>query len=74
MDVLRTVTNPATQRAAETLERHDVRYVVLYKNMPDRPTADYWRRFVSRPDLYPVVFDNRDVMIVSTRQAVARAN
>ena len=65
MDVLRTVTNPAGEQAARTLREYDVRYVVLYKNMPDRPTADYWRRFEVRPDLYPAVFENRDVLIVS---------
>ena len=66
MDVLRTLTNPTGERAAGTLEKYDVRYVVLYKNMPDRPTADYWRRFEARPDLYPPAFENRDVLIVST--------
>ncbi|CAA9456805.1 MAG: FIG01030056: hypothetical protein [uncultured Rubrobacteraceae bacterium] len=66
MDVLRTVTNPAGERATSTFEKYDVRYVVLYKNMPDRPTADYWRRFEARPDLYPTVFENRDVLIVQT--------
>ncbi len=74
MDVLRTVVAPASERSASAFEKHDVRYVVLYKNMPDRPTADYWRRFVARPDLYPVVFDNRDVVIFSTREIVARTN
>ena len=67
MDVLRTVINPTSERSSQTLEKYDVRYVVLYKNMPDRPTADYWRRFEARPDLYPAVFENRDVLIVSTR-------
>ncbi len=64
MDVLRTLTNPASEQAATALKEHDVRYVVLYKNMPDRPTAEYWRLFVAHPELYPVVFDNRDVLVV----------
>jgi len=68
MDVLRTVINPTSERSSQTLKKYDVRYVVLYKNMPDRPTADYWRRFEARPDLYPAVFENRDVLIVSTRE------
>jgi len=68
MDVLRTVTNSTSERSSQTLKKYDVRYVVLYKNMPDRPTADYWRRFEARPDLYPAVFENRDVLIVSTRE------
>ncbi len=66
MDVLRTVNNPTGERVTSVFEKYDVRYVVLYKNMPDRPTADYWRRFEARPDLYPAVFENRDVIIVST--------
>lgn len=49
------------------LKKHDVRYVVLYKNMPDRATADYWRLFASQPDLYRTVFENRDVLIVTRR-------
>ena len=64
-DVLHTVTNPTSDRAKQALEKHDVRYVVLYKNMPDRPTADYWRRFKARPDLYPTAFENEDVLIVA---------
>ena len=65
MDVLYTVTDPASERAARAIREHDVRYVVLYKNLPDRPTADYWRRFKARPDLYPTAFENRDVLIVA---------
>ena len=65
LDVLRTVTNPTGTQASSALEEYDVRYVVLYKNLPDRPTADYWLRFKANPDLYPPVFENRDVLIVS---------
>jgi hypothetical protein len=65
MDVLRTITNPASERALQTLQEHDVRHVVLYKNMPDRPTADYWRLFEANPDLYPPAFENEDVLIVA---------
>ena len=64
VDVLRTLVNPTGERSSRTLERYDVRYVVLYKDMPDRPTADYWRRFEAHPDLYPAVFENEDVLIV----------
>lgn len=45
-----------------------MRFVVLYKNMPDRPTAYYWRLFGASPDLYPPAFENKDVLIVSTEQ------
>lgn len=67
MDVLRTMTNPTTEQASNAMEKYGIRYVVLYKYMPDRPTADYWRRFEARPDLYPAVFENKDVLIVSAR-------
>jgi hypothetical protein len=40
---------------------------VLYKNMPDRPTQDYWKRFRDRPDLYRFAFENDDVLIVARR-------
>ncbi|QIN81391.1 hypothetical protein GBA63_01185 [Rubrobacter tropicus] len=65
MDVLRTMINPTGEQASNTLKEYDIRYIVLYKNMPDRPTADYWRRFEAHPDLYPAVFENKDVLIVS---------
>jgi hypothetical protein len=54
------------------LEKHEVRYVVLYKEMPDRLTRDYWKAFAARPDLYRTVFENEDVLIV-TRRAPASA-
>ncbi|MDQ3316479.1 MAG: hypothetical protein M3522_03995, partial [Actinomycetota bacterium] len=69
LDVLRTVINPTSEQASGTLKEYDVRYVVLYKNMPDRPTIDYWRRFEANPGLYPPVFENRDVLVVSARRA-----
>ena len=65
MDVLRTMTNPASERASETLKRYDVRHIVLYKNMPDRPTTDYWTLFKAHPELYPAAFENEDVLIVA---------
>jgi hypothetical protein len=51
------------------LTEHDVRYIVLYKNMPDRPTLDYWRLFEARPNFYRVAFENEDVLIVTRRGA-----
>src|SRR5918997_2559214 len=64
-DVLWVVTHPGDQRTANLLDKHDVRYVVLYKDMPDRVTRDYWRLFETRPDFYRVVFENEDVFIVT---------
>ncbi len=65
--VLRTMINPTGEQASGALEEYDVRYVVLYKNMPDRPTLDYWRLFKARPDAYRVAFENDDVLIVARR-------
>ncbi len=69
-DVLWVMDNPEGGRTLHLLQKYDVRYVVLYKNMPDRATLDYWRLFDRRPDLYRTAFENGDVLIV-TRHAAA---
>jgi hypothetical protein len=68
-DVLWVMTHPGDERTDQLLRKHDVRYVVLYKDMPDRPTIDYWREFKAWPNLYRTVFENEDVLIVTRRQA-----
>ena len=68
-DVLFVMNHPADERTGRLLEEHDVRYVVLYKEMPDRQTKDYWRAFEARPGLYPAVFENEEVLIVAGRSA-----
>jgi hypothetical protein len=40
-DVLWVVTHPDSQRTDRIFSAYDVGYIVLYKNMPDRPTKDY---------------------------------
>ncbi len=70
-DVLYVIKHPAGERTPERLKRHDVRYVVLYKDMPDREVVDYWKDFKARPDLYTVVFENEDVLIVEPRGVVS---
>jgi hypothetical protein len=70
-DVLWVMTHPGGERTDQLLRKHDVRYVVLYKNMPDRPTTDYWREFKAWPNLYRTVFENEDVLIVTRRQGPA---
>jgi hypothetical protein len=70
MDVLLVVNDPDGEHVPELLEKHDVRYIVLYKSMPDRPTADYWKLFEARPDLYETAFENEDVLIVAPREAL----
>jgi hypothetical protein len=67
-DVMWVINNPAGERTDGLLEKHDVRYIVLYKNMPDRPTQNYWKAFAARPDLYRTVFQNEDVLIVARRE------
>ena len=66
-DVVWVVTHPEGEKTRQLLQKHDVRYVVLYKNMPDRPTADYWRLFAAQPELYRAAFENEDVLIVTRR-------
>ncbi len=70
-DVLWVVTHPGGERTANLLEKYDVRYVILYKDMPDRFTRDYWRLFETRPDLYRAVFENEDVLIVTRRETAS---
>jgi hypothetical protein len=67
-DVLWVMYHPEGERTEALLEKHDVRYVVLYKDMPDRLTMDYWKGFKARPDLYRTVFENEDVLIVARRE------
>jgi hypothetical protein len=67
-DVLWVITHPKGERTDQILQKHDVRYIVLYKNMPDRPTIDYWKSFKARPNLYRTVFENEDVLITTRRE------
>ena len=67
-DVLWLMTHPDNGRSDRIIRKYDVRYIVLYKNMPDRPTQDYWSSFKSHPDLYKTDFENRDVLIVERRR------
>jgi hypothetical protein len=67
-DVLWVITHPKGERTDQILKKHDVRYIVLYKNMPDRPTIDYWKSFEALPNLYRTVFENGDVFITTRRE------
>ena len=40
-DVLRMMKHPGGERIEQLLKEHDVRYVVLYKDMPHRSAHDY---------------------------------
>ncbi len=67
-DVLWVVRHPDNQRTDRVLSTYDVRYVVLYKSMPNRPTQDYWRLFEDHSDLYRTTFENDAVLIVARRE------
>jgi|SRR5688500_6659896 hypothetical protein len=54
-------------RTDRVLDAYAIRYIVLHKNMPDRPTQNYWKRFRDRPDLYRFTFENDEVLIVARR-------
>ncbi len=67
-DVIHVMYRPADESTQRLLQKHDVRYIVLYKDMPHRPTFDYATSFRARPDLYRTVFENDDVLIVAPRK------
>lgn len=56
--------NPADPHTQDILRDRDIRYVVLYKDMPDRAIKKLWIPFKKHPDLYSVAFENSDVLIV----------
>ncbi len=68
-DVLQVMFRPDAESTQRLLQKHDVRYVVLYKHMPNRTTIDYWKSFKAHPNLYRPVFENKDILIVAPRKA-----
>jgi hypothetical protein len=66
-DALWVAKHPDSRRTDRILRAYNVRHIVLYKNMPDRPTQDYWKLFEDHPELYQTGFENDDVVIVSRR-------
>jgi hypothetical protein len=74
-DVQRVIKHPAGERAGRLLEKHDVRYVVLYKDMPDRAVFPrFWPVFKQHPDLYQIAFENEDVLIVEPLKKARRTS
>ncbi len=55
--------NPTDPHTQDILRDRDIRYVVLYKNMPDRNIKELWTPFKEHPDMYSVAFENSDVLI-----------
>ena len=68
LDTLWVMRHPAGGKTQGLLDKHDVRYVVLYKRMPDRPVTPFWTLFKPRQGLYENVFENGDVLIVRPRR------
>jgi hypothetical protein len=66
-DILWVLYHPEGERTQETLEKHDGRYIVLYKNFPNRGPVEYWKLFDAYPDLYRIAFQNRAVVILEPR-------
>ncbi|MGI8649292.1 MAG: hypothetical protein ACR2KW_02770 [Rubrobacter sp.] len=67
-DVLRVMEEPGSPEAASILEKYDVRYVVIFKSLPDREVRVYWSLFDAYPELYDTVFENPDVVIFAPRE------
>ncbi len=70
-DELWVMYHPEGRQTQQILKKYDIRYIVLYKSMPDRPVVPYWQLFKARPDLYRMAFENSDVLIVAPRKAPA---
>ena len=67
-DVLQVMEEPASERSRRLLDEHEVDYVVLYKDMPNRKVVDYWRSFDGPDNPCKTVFENEDVLIVAPRR------
>jgi len=67
LDTLWVMYHPTGEKTQDLLDKHDVRYIVLYKKMPDRPVTPFWTIFEPRRDLYEKVFENDAVLIVRPR-------
>lgn len=70
-DVLWVMNHPADEHSQRLLKEHDVRYVVLYKDLPTNPPIYYWQPFKAYPELYKVAFENKSVLIVDPQEARA---
>ncbi len=63
--------HPADEHSQRLLKQHDIRYVVLYKDLPTSPPLYHWQTFKSYPEMYKVAFENRAVLILDPQKARA---
>lgn len=71
LDTFRVISQPRTEQTQTLLDKYDVRYVVIYKDMPDgRVEENFWSDFKEIPGLYRVAFENSDVAIFRPTGAV----
>ena len=68
-DVLWVMNHPADEHSQRLLKQHDVRYVVLYKDLPTSPPLYHWQTFKAYPEMYKVAFENRAVLILDPQKA-----
>jgi hypothetical protein len=68
-DVLWVMNHPADEHSQRLLKQHDVRYVVLYKDLPTSPPLYQWQTFKAYPEVYKVAFENRAVLILDPQKA-----
>ena len=62
--------HPADEHSQRLLKQHDVRYVVLYKDLPTTtPSLYHWQTFKAYPEVYKVAFENRAVLILDPQKA-----
>lgn len=67
-DVLWVMNHPEGQLTERYLREYDVRYLVLFKDLPDREVYPYWTLFDDPGLPYGTVFENEDVLIVEPRE------
>ncbi|WP_119069441.1 hypothetical protein [Rubrobacter indicoceani] len=66
-DVLTVMKEAEGPEARRLIQEYDVRYIVTFKDMPDRSVEGYSWRFRANPELYDKVFENPDVVIFAPR-------
>ncbi|MDN5696928.1 MAG: hypothetical protein L0G70_03005, partial [Rubrobacter sp.] len=66
-DVLWVMGNPESPLTRAYIQEYDIRYIVLFKDLPDRGVVPYWTLFEDPGLPYATVFENSDALIVEPR-------